>query len=185
MCAPWAHGNACSSCRELRPLKGPDAPPHGEEFRCEVCYADGALSDPALTPAQRSAAVLAADKTRDIFYTAHAPSAGPDRILAVELQRRHLPTPDDEAMWAPRPDGGWGDGASEGVGASDELGVNRLARLVRQGREAALGRGQHPVCDLGETQVLALMRDLLEEGQSCTTSWRTRTVACCASACGH
>ena len=66
MCALWSHGNTCTSCRELRVLSSSNADPNaGDQFRCEQCYAGGALiADPPDTKAVR-----AADIQRDIAYT--------------------------------------------------------------------------------------------------------------------
>ena len=156
MCALWAHGNNCTTCRELRTIAADETAPPGEEFRCQVCYADGALSDPSLTPAESSAAVLKADAVRDIFYTVHEPSAEVEgRILAVELQRRSIPTPDDEAMGALADDQGGGV-----MGAAPA--VNLLAQIVREGREARLAGRQPGWKALPSLGVRALMRSLMD-----------------------
>ena len=68
LCAPWAHDVDCTQCLELRLLQTQDED-RGVEFRCTACHADGALSNPKLTEAERTAAVRKADERRDIYYT--------------------------------------------------------------------------------------------------------------------
>ena len=130
LCAPWAHGNACTTCRELRVLNtttnaDPDA---GEQFRCEQCYAGGALrADPPDTKAVR-----AADIRRDVAYTSHSATprdnsdARDERALAVEIRRRALPY----APGAPT--------VCEEVGVTvndtDDCDDDALAALIRQSR---------------------------------------------------
>lgn len=130
MCAPWAHGNACTSCRELRVLNmttNPD-PDAGKQFRCEQCYAGGALR---ADPPDRQA-VRAADIHRDVAYTSHAATpldnsdARDERALAVEIRRRALPY----APGAPT--------VCEEVGvivnAADDCDDDALAALIRESR---------------------------------------------------
>lgn len=103
-CAVWPHAIERTRCLELRviPTDGPP-PDKGHEFRCPICYADGALGQRTdLSDDQRQLALKAEDTRRDIFFTAHDVSRADGgnqvdaRLLSVELRRRLMPIKEDE-----------------------------------------------------------------------------------------
>ena len=173
LCAPWAHDINCTRCVELRLQRSQDEE-LGLEFRCRACHADGALSDLKLTEAQRAAAVVKADAQRDICYTAHVPSAAgaarrDDRILAVELRRRLVPTDGDEApptsqLAAEQPPAQV-EGAQQPP--TSEPYVDLLAAFVKRARAAALAGSPLSFTkeEMSDAEVRSTIRSFSSTGQ--------------------
>jgi hypothetical protein len=107
MCVPYGHNIECARCLQLH-VPEPDSdsetelrpPPPSEangtvQYRCEHCYADGALHPS--TPDDE--AVRRSDDERMLLFTAKEPAAREGRrdrrALVVELQRRCPPRPDE------------------------------------------------------------------------------------------
>ena len=93
-CAPWGHNIQSSRVVELF-IKENEAP---IEYRCENCFANGAMSDTSrLTETEKKFNLAEQNYKRDLYYSATIPTqrceTGEDnRILALDTQRRPLPT---------------------------------------------------------------------------------------------
>ena len=63
-CAPWGHNIQSTRVVELF-IKENEAP---IEYRCDSCYAHGAMSDTSLTEAARKLKIAEQDYKRDLYY---------------------------------------------------------------------------------------------------------------------